>query len=93
MVWRVHLVDSGKWVYTAELWGESYSLRANWAEASRQIERLDEDGNWTPTGWQVANFSHSSEAAMREELRQSFLDGITEEDEAAIDAAVEDMEG
>ena len=57
--------------YTAKIWGESYSLRADFGSASSRIERDDEDGGWGETGRQVADYSHSPELAMRAELEQS----------------------
>ena len=73
------------------IWGDTYSLRANWADASSPIERETEDG-WQPTGYQVADFAHSSEAAMREELRQAVVSGDDPDDWSdEIDAAIERM--
>ena len=53
--------------YSVQIFGEVYRLRANFAEASSPIMRDSEDG-WKPTGRQVADYSHSPEDAMREEL-------------------------
>ncbi len=77
--------------YTVKIWGDTYSLRANWAEASSQIERDTEDG-WMDTGTQVADYRHSPEAAMRAELQQSAVAGgddiLNPNVAAEIDAAL-----
>lgn len=55
---------------TCTIWGDTFRLRANWAEASSQVERETEDG-WKQTGYQVADFCHSPERAMRRELEMA----------------------
>ncbi len=57
--------------YTARFFSDTYILRADWADAASSIERQDEDGEWTATGRQVADYGHSSGAAMRDEIEQS----------------------
>jgi hypothetical protein len=108
---------------SVEIWGDTYTLRANWAEASSAIERFtasdespkplypgfewdaadaawvkanydpSDDGCFSPTGYQVADFGHCPVAAMREELRQIAESGSgtdwQEEYESEIDAALE----
>lgn len=59
-------------VYTASFYGEIYKLRADFTQSASQIEREDEDGNWVPTGKQVADFSHRAELAMEWELEHVF---------------------
>ncbi len=78
---------------TATIWSDTYSLRANWADAASAIERETEDG-WLPIGMQVADYSHSTEAAMRAELELVVVadGGILGGDESeAINAAIEGM--
>lgn len=67
-------------ITTVKIWGETYSLRANWAEASCPIERQTEDG-WESTGMQVADYRHSAEAAMRAELEAALVAGGDDPDE------------
>ena len=45
-------------------WGQTFRIRADFAQAGDSIEGQSEDGEWTPTGWQVADFAHDSDAAM-----------------------------
>ena len=59
--------------YATEIFGETYSIRADFSEASCPIERDDEDGNWSQTGRQVADYWHWPEAAMWDELEQTVV--------------------
>ena len=61
---RSNNIMAGTRTITAEIWGETYELRANWADAASSIES-EREGDWCPTGYQVADFSHSDTAAMR----------------------------
>ncbi len=58
--------------YTVKFFGDTYSLCANWADASSPIERGTEDG-WVSTGRQVGDYCHSARAAMRDELEMSLV--------------------
>lgn len=77
---------------STEIWGQIYAVRANWAEASSQVEALDGDNEWVHTGRQVADYRHSSFAALRENIEASCLDGIDDGVAAEIDAAMESAE-
>jgi len=81
-------------VYETECWGVVIRIRANWAEASSTIYAdWHGDGEWQPTQYQVAAFSHRPEDAMREFLRQAAIEsGDDPDDESeAIANAVECM--
>lgn len=80
-------------IYTTTMFGEAYKLRANFADASAQIERTNEDGEWEPTGWQVAQFTHRPQLAMEAELEESIELGGDDPDEFRdeIDSALESM--
>lgn len=56
--------------YAATIWGDTYRIRANFAEASCHIEHEGEPGEWSPWGRQVADFGHDPEDAMTEYLRE-----------------------
>ena len=64
------------------------------ADAASAIERDTEDG-WNPTGVQVADYGHSTEAAMRAELEAAAVasgDDANDTDVAAeIEAALSSM--
>ena len=64
---------------TAELCGDVYQIRADWADAGSNIYRAGPDDDfelqWEATGFQVADFGHSPAAAMRHELEQSVRAG------------------
>ncbi len=72
-----------KTITSTDIYGDIYRLRADWTQASSQIERDTEDG-WEPTGWQVADFSHDSAEAMRQELRDAVRAGGDDPDESEI---------
>ena len=57
-------------IYETKCWGDTYAIRADWAQAASPVQQRDDDGQWIPTGWQVANVRHSSELAMRRVLMQ-----------------------
>lgn len=84
-------------VYTVEIWGDTYSLSADFAEASCPIDRWVEDGEfWEPTAYQVADFRHRPDEAMRAELRSSAIasgdDPIEDTDIGEeIERAISDM--
>ena len=65
---------AGTSTITAEIFGDTYALRADWADAASNIE-FDREGDWHPTGYQVANFCHSDTAAMRQHLEEIVLAG------------------
>ena len=77
--------------YTTICWGQRYSIRANWAEASCPVEVRYEDDPWTtdPHGRQVANFCHRAEDAMRDWISSG--ENPEDRDTDAIDAAVAEM--
>ena len=78
-----------KAIISAELYGDSFEIRANWAEASSQIERHTEDG-WEATGNQVADFGHDEHAAMRHELCEAVRAGGDDPDDIRISDEIEE---
>lgn len=82
-------------IYSATIWGGTYRIRANFSDAASQIEQEGEPGEWSPWDRQVADFSHDSDEAMREYLRemaQASGDDPEDDDIAAeIADAVADM--
>ena len=68
---------------TTDLYGDLYTIRADWTQASSQIERDTGDG-WEPTGRQVADFAHDSAEAMRQELRDAVRAGGDDPDDPDI---------
>ena len=72
-----------KTIISTDFFGDIYRLRADWTQASSQIERDTEDG-WAPTGWQVADFSHDDLMAMRQELRDAVRAGGDDPDDPDI---------
>lgn len=78
--------------YETKCWGDTYRLAANFAEASSPVKVEDVDGNWQSTQYQVADFRHRPEAAMRRILEETAAMGDDPDDEEdAIEAAVESM--
>ena len=78
--------------YTVNIWGETYSIRADWAHASSPVESQGDDGFWIPTGRLVADY-HAPEDAMADYLRiiAAFGGNDPTECQAEIDAAVAAM--
>lgn len=72
-------------------WGQTWGVRANFAEASACVEVLSEDG-WRPTLDQVADFRHRPLEALRAHLVQIVRDSGDDPDDptcaAEIDAAL-----
>jgi len=52
--------------------GETYRVRANWADAAAPVEVESEDG-WTETGRQVADYQHDAHAALRHALEEAVI--------------------
>lgn len=74
------------------IWGETVAVRADWSEASSPVYRLAEDDSWEPTGRQVADYQHSAEDALRDELEQLAIgsgddDSLEDEIERAVGKA------
>ena len=77
-----------KTIISADIYGDIYSLRADWTQASSQIERDTEDG-WEATGYQVAD-ADDDVAAMRRELRAAVRAGGEDPDEFEISDEIEE---
>lgn len=81
--------------YTAKIWGDTHSLRADFSDAASDILVLVDDDTWLATTLQVADVKHSPVAAMRQYLcdlcRASGDDPYDPEFTQEIDAAVERM--
>jgi len=56
--------------YTTIFFAETYGISANFAQASDSIFCLGGDGEWIGTQYQVADFQHSPEAALRRILTE-----------------------
>ena len=48
--------------------GCTYGVRADFSIADDEVERLDADGEWLPTGKPVSHFDHDWQAALKAEL-------------------------
>lgn len=72
--------------YTVEIWGQAYSVRADFANASSQIEFYHPNCGWTNQGRQVADFSHSSRDALEWWITNDETDYDQEEVNEALDA-------
>lgn len=74
--------------YTATLFGDAYTMTADFAQASCPVEY---DGN--ASQYQVADFGHDAAEAMRRHLEACVEAGGDDADDYAdeIDAAVESM--
>ena len=83
-------------IYETEFFGELYTIRGDFAEASCPIYRRNDDGEWIQTIFQVASFRHWPEQAMRHELRSSTIESGDDPDSPdiadKIDVAVRDMQ-
>ena len=66
--------DINERIVAATVWGDTYQLRADWADAASDIE-FDREDHWHPTGYQVADFGHSPVAALRQHLEEIARDG------------------
>ena len=77
---------------TTAFLGDTYSLRADWAQACGRIERSTEDG-WEDTGYQVADYDGPDDA-MRYELTQSVVASCDDPSgwETKIEASLEAIE-
>ena len=75
--------------YTATIFGDKYRMRANFVEASCSIQVDNVDG-WETTPYQVANFQHRPEVAMRQLLSEYIrMGGDDPESEQMTDAITE----
>lgn len=74
--------------YTAEFFGDEYTMEADFAQAASPIV-----WNGRPTPYQVADFGHDSEEAFRALLERSLEAGGEDPDEYrdAIDDAVDSL--
>jgi len=82
---------AGTQTITAELFGDVYQIRADWADAGSNIYRAGPDDDfelqWEATGFQVADFAHRPAAAMRHELEQSVRAGGDDPEDFAAEIA------
>lgn len=74
--------------YVTECWGERSTVSANWSDAASPVFF-----NGEHTQYQVSNFRHSAESAMRLMLEKVASEGGDDEDDASdvIDAAIAGM--
>ena len=68
--------------YYTRCWGQRYAVRADWARASDTVETRYEDGKWTTSPHQVAEFRHRPAEALR------WFISADEPDEPAVAKAV-----
>lgn len=61
--------------YTTQVFGEKFGISANFAQAGDTIFTLDAYGQWISTQYQVADFRHSSDEAMRRMIEEFIRDG------------------
>lgn len=54
---------------TTKCWGETYGVRGDFAQASCPIQTIGEDGEWSGTQYQVADYRHRMVDALRAHLR------------------------
>lgn len=80
-----------KTTLTTKIWGDTYGVRADWAQASDQVFSLGEDG-WHGTQYQVASFQHSPEEALRRILETTAKMSGGEIDDDEINDAIERSE-
>jgi len=78
-----------KSIYIAEFYGDNFEIKANFAEASCQIEIQDFDGDWYDWGRQVADFQHSEHRAMTQYLREMSSQAGYDPDEADVKEEIE----
>jgi hypothetical protein len=78
--------------YETKCWGDTYRIRANFAQAADPIQVQDEDGTWLPSGMQVGDAAHRPAVAMRRVLTQVAEVGPEAEGEVGnIERAVAQM--
>lgn len=79
--------------YTTKFMGQTCSLRADFAQASANIEFLADDGEWVPQWMQVTDCRHLPAVAMRRLLEQLVIESgdSAEDHEGAIADAVAAM--
>lgn len=66
------------------VWGDTYAVAADWSQASAPVLVRGEDG-WTCEGRQVADYGHSSDAALRRLLAETMEASGDEASEKRID--------
>lgn len=92
---RIAQPPVGTYGLTVEPWsrGEVYGVAANWSQASAPVYTYDEDGGWTPSGRQVADYRHEAREALAEVIRRTLVEsGETDPDDDEIDGIVDDAD-
>lgn len=80
---------AGTYGFAVHVWGDTYAVAANWAEASAPVYTWCEDG-WTQDshGRQVADFRHRPKDALRSHLREVSEEGGDEISDTHLDKIV-----
>jgi hypothetical protein len=61
--------------YITQIFNEKFGISANFAQASDSIFMLDADGQWFCSQYQVADFRHDSDEAMRRQIEEFIRNG------------------
>jgi hypothetical protein len=79
---------AGKYGLMVKFANEIYAVAADWRQASDGVwVYSDSEGEWIPTGRQVADYRHSARAALAQSIRDCLdMDGF--DDDIDLDAIV-----
>jgi hypothetical protein len=72
--------------YTTKIWGQTYGIRANFADATDTIETYHDNTGWQSSSMQVADFRHSPKSAMVWWITADEDDYDQDDVDAAIDS-------
>jgi hypothetical protein len=78
---------AGKYGLMVKFAGEIYAVAADWRQAADEVwVYSDSEGEWIPTGRQVADYRHSSRAALMDSIRDCIGDDC--DDDIDLDSIV-----
>jgi hypothetical protein len=78
---------AGKYGLMVKFAGEIYAVAADWRQAADEVWGYsDSEGEWIPTGRQVADYRHSSRAALMGSIRDCIGDDC--DDDIDLDSIV-----
>lgn len=80
--------------YTTSIFGQKIGIEGNFANAASPIRRLNDEGEWETTQYQVADFRHNPRSAMEREIEEIIEAGGNDPADYAdeIESALDDME-
>lgn len=82
--------------YIVKYYGDKYGVRADFSQAGDNIEILDADENWRSSQYQVADFRHRPDDALRAQIVESVQfggdDPKSPENAAEIDEAMSQID-